>query len=111
MVKKIKTNAYVVVETGGKQYRVTEGDHFEVERLSQGLGKEVKLSNVLLYSDDKDVVVGQPFVKDVTVNCQVIDQARAPKVIAFKYKRRKSSKKKIGHRQYFTELLVTDIKK
>jgi len=100
---------YAIIGTGGKQYKVQKGDVFEVERLDVDAGKTVKLDNVLLCSKGKSVEIGRPYIKDASVVCDVISHLRADKVIAFKYRRRKGSKKKIGHRQELTRLRVTEI--
>lgn len=100
---------YAIIETGGKQYKVGKGDVFEVERLDVDAGKTVKLDKVLLYSKGKSVEIGKPYIKDANVVCDVVSHLRADKVVAFKYRRRKSSMKKIGHRQELTRLRVKEI--
>ncbi len=101
---------YAVVETGGKQYKVAEGDIILVEKLkSPKTGGEVKLSHVLLAKEGNSVHVGSPHLKGAHVICEVLGQIRLDKVIAFKYKKRKSEKKKIGHRQAATKLKVKEI--
>lgn len=101
---------YAIVETGGKQYRVKKNDTFEVEKLETGLGKAINLDKVLMYVDGKKVEIGQPYLKNVKVSCEVLANIKAKKVISFKYRRRKSSRTKIGHRQKYTKLKVKDIK-
>ncbi|MBL7069096.1 MAG: 50S ribosomal protein L21 [Candidatus Omnitrophica bacterium] len=101
---------YVIVETGGKQYRLSKNDTFEAELINGAPGKAVKLDNVLLYSDGKKVEVGKPYLKSVKVDCQILGNMRSKKTISFKYKRRKDSRRKIGHRQNLTRLRVKDIK-
>ena len=100
---------YVVVETGGKQYKVSKNDTIEVEKLNQPPGKSVRLENVLLCADGKKVEIGRPYLKNVKVSCDVISEIKKDKVISFKYKRRKSHRKKIGHRQKLTRLKVKEI--
>ncbi len=100
---------YAIVETGGKQYRVTKNDTFEVERLDTAPGKSLKLDKVLLYSDGKKVEIGKPYLKNVKVSCEVLANIRGKKSVSFKYKRRKSSRRKIGHRQELTKLKVKEI--
>lgn len=101
---------YAVVETGGKQYKVAKNDIILVEKISMPKpGGEVKLSRVLLAKDGSSVHVGSPHVKGAHVVCEVLGVIRQAKVIAFKYKKRKSEKKKIGHRQYMTKLKVKEI--
>jgi len=100
---------YAVVETGGKQYKVAKDDIILVEKLTAKTGGEVKLSHVLLAKDGNSVHVGSPHIKGAHVICEVLGQTRLDKVIAFKYKKRKSEKKKIGHRQAATKLKIKDI--
>ena len=100
---------YAVVETGGKQYKVAKNDIILVEKLKAKTGGEVKLSNVLLAKDGASVHVGNPYIKGARVVCESLGETRLDKVIAFKYKKRKSEKKKIGHRQAATRLKVKEI--
>lgn len=100
---------YVVVETGGKQYKIAKNDVFLVEKLGCKAGEEVVLDKVLLSSDGKDVQVGNPYLAGARVVCTMVEDIRMPKVTAFKYKRRKSEKKKIGHRQAASQLKVKEI--
>lgn len=101
---------YAVIETGGKQYRVSEGDVVRVERLDGSVGDEVSISEVHLVADGDNVQVGSPMVKGATVTGTVVDEGRSKKVIAFKKKRRKGYKRKIGHRQAYTALRIDKIK-
>jgi len=98
---------YAVIETGGKQERVSVGDVLDIEHVSNK--KEVVISHVLLVCDGKKIEVGKPFVKGAKVSAQVLDQVRGPKVIYFKYRRRKSSRRKKGHRQNLTRIKITEI--
>ncbi len=100
---------YAVIETGGKQYRVAKNDIILVERMKAKAGQEVKLNKILLVKDGTGVHVGDPYLKGSHVMCEVLGHTRTDKVVAFKYKRRKSEKKKIGHRQDVTRLKVKDI--
>lgn len=100
---------YAVVETGGKQYKVAKNDIILVERLKAKKGSDVKLSNVLLAKDGNSIHVGSPHVKGAHVICESLGEVKLGKVIAFKYKKRKSEKKKIGHRQIATKLKVKEI--
>ena len=100
---------YAVVETGGKQYKVAKSDVILVEKLKAKTGGEVKLSSVLLAKDGNSIHLGNPYVKGAHVVCEVLGQVRMDKVIAFKYKKRKSEKKKIGHRQTVSKLKVKEI--
>jgi large subunit ribosomal protein L21 len=98
---------YAVLKTGGKQYRVTEGDVIEVETLPVEEGKKVEFEEVLMVSDDDDVTVGTPTVKGAKVTATVQGHDRAKKVII--YKHRKTYHKKQGHRQNFTRLHIDEI--
>ena len=101
---------YAVIKTGGKQYRVSPGDVLVVEKILGDAGAKVKLDKVLIVGEDgKDPEVGVPMISDAAVNCEVIEQSRADKVIVFKKKRRQGYKRKRGHRQNQTVLRVLDI--
>ncbi len=101
--------AYAVVETGGKQYRVQAGDTLEVEKLDAEIGAAVELDQVLAVSDGKDLAVGTPTLEEAKVTSTVLDQKRGPKVVNFKKKRRKGYTRKVGHRQSLTVLKVESI--
>jgi large subunit ribosomal protein L21 len=100
---------YAVIEAGGKQYKVAKDDIILVETIAAKAGSSVKLSHVLLAKDGDSVHVGNPRLKGASVTCEVLGHVRQDKVVAFKYKRRKSEKKKIGHRQNLTKLRVKEI--
>ncbi|HHT36545.1 MAG: 50S ribosomal protein L21 [Candidatus Wallacebacter cryptica] len=100
---------YAVVETGGKQYRVAEGDTILVEKLNVPVGEQVVLDRVLLVGGNGGVKVGTPTVADAKVIAKVADQGKGKKVIVFKYKAKKNYRKKTGHRQPFTKLVVEKI--
>ena len=97
---------YAVIETGGKQYRVSEGDVIEVEKLEAAVGDEVELP--VLFTADGDVVTAG---KDVTVKAtaEVLGQGKNKKIVVFKYKAKKNERKKQGHRQSFTKLKIVTI--
>lgn len=103
------TSAYAIVQTGGKQYRVQEGDVLKVEKLEAKAGEEVQLSDVLFARSQEKSVAGRPKVAGASVTAEVIRQLRAPKVIVFKQRQKKVYKKTIGHRQYLTELRIKQI--
>lgn len=100
---------YAIIEVGAKQYSVKIGDIIEVERQPAVDGKEITLNKVLLVSKDKKLEVGQPYLKDAKVLARVLKQLKAKKVISFKYRRRKSSHWKKGHRQLLTRLKIKEI--
>ena len=101
---------YAVIKTGGKQYRVAPGQTVRVERLEGGVGDEITLSDVLLFSDGDTVKVGQPLLADAQVKAKIVEQHRAKKVLVFRKKRRQGYHRTKGHRQYYTALLVQEIK-
>jgi large subunit ribosomal protein L21 len=99
---------YAVIRTGGKQYRVSEGETLRVEKLAGDVGAKINFGEVLLVGGDK-VSVGQPLVKGASVAGEIIAQGRAKKVIVFKMRRRKNYRRKNGHRQQYTEIKITGI--
>lgn len=100
---------YAVVETGGKQYRVSSGDTLEIERLDVEAGNPVTFDRVLLVNKDGAVSVGAPTVSGASVTADVVEHKRGEKKIAFKMKRRKGYHKTIGHRQELTVVKIKDI--
>lgn len=101
---------YAVIETGGKQYRVSEGDVVRVEKLKVSEGDDISLDKVLLIKkDDESVTVGTPVVEGASVQAKVLSQGKAPKIIVYKYKAKKNERKKRGHRQPYTELQINKI--
>lgn len=100
---------YAVFETGGKQYRASAGDTVTVEKLDAEAGKPFTFNRVLLVSNDGQVTVGSPLVDKANVVADVVEHKRGPKLIAFKMKRRKGNRRKVGHRQDLTVVKVTDI--
>ncbi len=100
---------YAVVETGGKQYRVSPGDTIDVEKLVGDVGDTVTLTTVLLTGQGSDITLGNPSLPDAQVEAQIVAQKRGKKIIIFKHKRRKNYRRKQGHRQYLTSLKILDI--
>lgn len=100
---------YAIVEVGAKQYNVKKNDIIEVEKLALAEGKEIALDKVLLVSKDKRLEVGKPYLKEAKVSAVVLAQTKGEKVISFKYRRRKSSHWKKGHRQLLTRLKIKEI--
>jgi large subunit ribosomal protein L21 len=101
---------YAVIELGGKQQLVKIGDVITVEKQEIEDGKSLVVDKVLLTVDDDKINVGTPFVKGAVVEAKVLKQTKGPKLVAFKYRRRKASHTKKGHRQKLTELEITKIK-
>ena len=102
---------YAIIATGGKQYRVQEGDQIKVEKLAGDPGEKIEFNHVLLLADGEDVTIGAPYVDGSKVMGEVQDQARAKKIEIIKFKRRKQHMKRMGHRQSFTEVKITSISK
>lgn len=100
---------YAIIETGGKQYKVSEGNVIKVEKLAVEAGKDYAFDKVLVVSDDNGVKVGAPYVAGAKVNATVIGDGKAKKVIVYKYKSKKGFHKKKGHRQPFTVLKIDSI--
>lgn len=100
---------YAVIKTGGKQYRVAQGDKLRVEKLPGNVGDSITLAEVLLVGSGDGVKVGAPLVGGAKVEAKIVGQDRAPKVIIFKFRRRKNYRRKTGHRQPFTALEITGI--
>jgi large subunit ribosomal protein L21 len=100
---------YAVIRTGGKQYRVSEGQLVKTEKLTGEVGDQVTLSDVLFIGGNGEVKIGAPLVADARVTAQIVSQSRAKKIIVFKKKRRKSYSRQRGHRQYQTTLKITGI--
>ncbi len=100
---------YAVIESGGKQYRVSIGERVRVESLAVEPGATVELDKVLAIADDDDVQIGTPHLTDTTVKATVVGHGRGEKIRVFKMKRRKNYRRTLGHRQNFTELEITAI--
>jgi large subunit ribosomal protein L21 len=99
---------YAVIKTGGKQYRVAEGQKLRVEKLTGNAGDKVTFDEVLLVGGDAPQI-GQPLVKGASVAAEIVGQDRGKKIVVFKFKRRKNYRRKNGHRQPYTELKITGI--
>ena len=100
---------YAVVETGGKQYKVSAGETIEVEKLPLKVGQEVELDRVLLVSAENKVQVGSPTIEGAKVMATVAKQGKGKKVIVFKYKPKNRYRRKAGHRQAYTRLQIDEI--
>lgn len=100
---------YAIIETGGKQYRVQEGDTLFVEKLNASEGDVVTIENVLAVSKEGSLTVGNPLVNGAKVEAKVVEQGKGKKIIIFKYKPKKDFRKKQGHRQPYTKLVVEKI--
>lgn len=100
---------YAVVVSGGKQFKVREGDILKVEKIPGKIGDPISFDNVLLYSDGENLRIGQPIVDNIKVTGHVVEQGKAKKIIVFKFKRRKGYRRKQGHRQQFTAVKIDGI--
>ena len=100
---------FAIVQSGGKQYKVSEGDIISVEKLVNAVGDKVKL-DVLLVSDGNKTVAGTPTVKTAEVVAEIISHGKGDKIVVYKYKPKKNERKKQGHRQPWTEIKIVSIK-
>ncbi|HAC34083.1 MAG TPA: 50S ribosomal protein L21 [Gammaproteobacteria bacterium] len=100
---------FAVIETGGKQYKVEPGSTLKVEKIDAEVGADVALEKVLMVTDDGEVRIGKPYLEGAKVSATVKSQGRGAKVRIVKFRRRKHSRKQMGHRQSYTELLIGDI--
>lgn len=102
--------SYAIIETGGKQVRVEPGRFYDIERLPVDVDGTYTIDKVLLISDDNGITVGQPYIEGGTIEGTVVDQRRAKKVLVYKMLPKKKTRKKRGHRQYFTRFMIDSIK-
>ena len=101
---------YAVIETGGKQYRVSEGDVIYIEKLGKEENENVVFESVLFLGSDKGKVkIGNPFIKGVTVEGKILKNGKSKKITVFTYRPKKDSKRKLGHRQDYTKVEITAI--
>ncbi len=100
---------YAVIKTGGKQYKVSEGETLKIEKLTAEVGGTVAFDDVLLVADGEDIKVGTPRVEGGKVSATVVSHGRGKKVMIIKFKRRKHYRKQAGHRQSYTEVQITGI--
>jgi len=100
---------YAVVSTGGKQYKVQQGETLRIEKIPGEVGSKVTLDRVLMVADGDNVRVGQPILEKAAVQASIVEQDKAKKILVFKYKRRKRYRRKNGHRQPFTAIRIDGI--
>lgn len=100
---------YAIVATGGKQYRVEPGQRLEIDKLDAAPGSTIDLSEVLLVADGENVTVGQPTVPGARVVAEVLREVKGKKIIVFKYKAKVRYRRKTGHRQRYSQVVVRDI--
>jgi large subunit ribosomal protein L21 len=101
---------YAVVTSGGKQYKVEEGDILRVEKIPGQVGAAITFDQVLMVSDGENINIGQPVLGDASVEGHIVEQGKANKIIVFKFKRRKRYRRKQGHRQQYTAVKIESIK-
>jgi large subunit ribosomal protein L21 len=101
--------AYAIIKTGGRQYRVAEGDTIDVDLLNVDAGKTATFGDVLMYADGKNLTHGDPLISGAKVTAEVVEQRKDKKVIAFKYKRRKGYHRTVGHRRKLTRVKIKSI--
>ena len=101
---------YAVIESGGKQHRVSEGEVLRLEKLELEVGATVTFEKVLMVGEGAEVKIGQPYVDGSSVQAEVLNQGRGEKIRIVKFNRRKHHRKQMGHRQWFTEVKITGIK-
>ncbi len=100
---------YAIIETGGKQYKVESGDVIDIERISTGSDSNFTFDKVLAIAGDKDLKVGDPYLKNASVSATLVDEFKDKKVVVFKMKRRKGYRRKQGHRQALSRVKILDI--
>ncbi|WP_425060634.1 50S ribosomal protein L21 [Sporomusa carbonis] len=100
---------YAIIETGGKQYRVAEGDMLTIEKIEAAEGQTVEFDRVLTVVKDGEVVIGKPLVTDAKVTAQVVSHGKGKKILVFKYKAKSNYRRRQGHRQPFTKVRIEKI--
>ena len=100
---------YAVIETGGKQYRVSEGDIITVEKLEAEVGEALTIKEVIALNKDNDLLIGAPYVTGASVKAEVLEHGKGEKVVIYKYKAKKDYRKKQGHRQPYTKLQIKTV--
>jgi len=101
---------YAVIKTGGKQYKISEGDLLKVEKIDGETGDIIELKEVLMIADGDEIEIGTPVLSNASVVSEIVKHGKAKKIIVFKSKRRKGYRKKQGHRQLYTNLMIKEIR-
>ena len=99
-----------IIETGGKQYKVSVGDQIKIEKVAGDIGSKVVFDKVLLSADGEDIKIGQPYISGSQISGEILAQEKGKKLIVFKYKPKKRQRTKNGHRQEYTKIKITEIK-
>ena len=101
---------YAVIETGGKQHKVSQGEYLRIDKVDAETGSEIVFDKVMLVKTDDDALkIGQPYVENASVTAEVVEQGKKKKIIVFKYKRKKNYQRTQGHRQQFSAIRITAI--
>lgn len=100
---------YAIIETGGKQYRASEGDILTIEKLTDAVGETVEFTNVLTVVKDGDILIGKPMLAGAKVTAKVLDHGKGKKILVFKYKAKSNYRRRQGHRQPFTKVQIEKI--
>jgi large subunit ribosomal protein L21 len=100
---------YAIIESGGKQYKVVEGEYIEVDLLPESIGNKIAFDRVLLLVNDSNSIVGSPYLPDVSINATISEHFKGPKIVIFNYRPKERYRVKTGHRQHFTRLLIDSI--
>lgn len=100
---------FAIVESGGKQYLVGPKARIQVEKIEGSVGDSIKLQKILFASDGQNFSLGKPYLENSSVEAKIVKQARSKKIIVFKYKSKSRYRRKLGHRQYYTELEITKV--
>ena len=101
---------YAIIQTGGKQYRVSEGDVVSIEKLTAAEGEEVVFDQVLTVVSDSDIKIGKPVVEGAKVTAKVVEHGKGKKILVFKYKAKSNYRKRQGHRQPYTKIEIKSVK-
>lgn len=109
LLAKRSLKMYAIIQTGGKQYRVEKGDVIDVELLDTNENGKIAFNEVLFINDGSNIKIGTPHIAQGIVEGELVQEIKAPKVIAFKYKKRKRIRRKVGHRQRYSRVKITDI--
>lgn len=100
---------YAVIETGGKQHKVIEGETLRIDKIDAEVGSEITFDKVMMVKTDETVTIGRPYVENASVTADVVEQGKHKKIIVFKYKRKKNYQRKQGHRQQYTAVRIKAI--
>ncbi len=106
----LEITMYAVIEAGGKQHKVELGQVLEVDLMQEDSGTDFAFENVMLYVDGDDVQIGQPYIENAKVVAEIVDEVKGDKVTILRFRRRKHSMRKIGHRQKYTQIKIKEIK-